>query len=169
MLIGAESNGGNTAGEIWRGLAGARIGCGKCVDLANPVRRPKGAGENLFRESGLRQLWPDQRAVRNRQCSCGDNAMSLIARRCDHGVDQNNHRNRAERVARCAVVCYSNQVSERQCCRLYAWEETESPRQVVASVVEQPQVSCPGHRAGKSGTSAPAGSAVIAEPPEQDL
>jgi hypothetical protein len=38
-----------------------------------------------------------------------------------------------------------------------AGEEIESPPEVVASLVEQPQESCPGHRAGKSGTSAPAG------------
>ena len=109
-------------------------------------------------------------ATRYRQCLCGFCAICVITRECDCGAHQNNHRNCAERVARRAMVCYSNQVSERHMLSSVARGKKVSPRSKLWHLyVVQPQESCPGHRAGSRGQSAPTGLAVIAEPPEQDL
>ena len=111
-------------------------------------------------------------AVRNSQCLYWSYAICVMPRRSQRAYSgclyNESYSYFRLRVARVELLCYINQVSERQCCCLQRGTKL-SPGCRMWRLSSKPQEKLPWPQGWKSGTKRPVGLAVIAEPPEQDL
>jgi hypothetical protein len=99
--------------------------------------------------------------------------MCVMPRKCEDAIGggeyNESYTNFRFGVARGETVCYSNSCQREALLSSVAARIKRVAWRVLASNVVQPQESCPGHRAGSSGTKRSDRLAGIAEPPEQGL